>query len=56
MIEGDSDDERKTRVHLILGSRKTLMSTLPRECWNFRVYHWTAEQNSFQRLARRILC
>ena len=32
MIEGDSDDERKTRVHLILGSRKTLMSTMPREC------------------------
>ena len=56
MIEVDSDDERKTRVHLILGSRKTLMSTMPRECWNCRVYHWTAEQNSFKRLARRILC
>ena len=56
MIEGDSDDERKTRVHLILGSRKTLMSTMPRECWNCRVYHWTAEQNSFKRLARRIRC
>ena len=56
MIEGDSDDERKTHVHLILGSRKTMMSTKPRECWNCRVYHWTAEQNSFKRLARRILC
>ena len=25
LIEGDSDDERKTRVHLTYGSRKTLM-------------------------------
>ena len=56
MIESDSDDERKTRVHLILGSRKNLMSTTPRECWNCRVCHSTAEQNSFKRLARRILC
>ena len=39
MIEGDSDDERKTRVHLILGSRETLMSTMPRDCWNPRVFH-----------------
>ena len=46
----------KTRVHLILGSRKTLMSTMPRECWNCRVCQWAAEQNSFKRLARRILC
>ena len=29
MIEGDSDDERKTRVPLIAGSSKTLMSTMP---------------------------
>ena len=27
MIEGYSDDERKTRVHLISGSCETLMST-----------------------------
>ena len=31
MIEGDSDDERKTRAHLISASRKTLMSTMPRD-------------------------
>ena len=31
MIEGDSDDKRKTRFHLILGSRKTLLSTMPRD-------------------------
>ena len=30
-IEGDSDDVRKTRVRLILGKRKTLMSTMPRD-------------------------
>ena len=30
VVEGDSDDERKTRVHLTFGSRKTLMSTVPR--------------------------
>ena len=28
MIGGHSDDERKTRVHLMSGSRKTLMSTV----------------------------
>ena len=56
MIEGDSDDERKTRVHLVLGSRKALMPTMPRECSNCRVYQWTAEQNPFKRLERRILC
>ena len=39
MIEGDSDDESKTRVHLTSGSRETLMSTMPRDCWNCRVYH-----------------
>ena len=31
MIEGESDDERKTRVRVISGSHKTLMSTVPRE-------------------------
>ena len=31
MIEGDSDDEHKT-----------LMTTVPRDCWNCREYHWTA--------------
>ena len=31
MIEGDSDDKSKTRFHLILGSRKTLLSTMPRD-------------------------
>ena len=56
MIEGYSDDERKTRVHLTLGSRKILTSTMARDCWNCRVYHWTTVQNSFKRLARRILC
>ena len=56
MIGGVSDDERKTRVHLILRNRETLMSTMPRDCWNSRVYHWTAVQNSFKRFARRILC
>ena len=56
MIEVDSDDARKTRVHLILGSRKTLMSTVPRDCWNCRVHHWTAVQNLFKRLERRVLC
>ena len=56
MIEGGSDFERETRVHSILGSRKTLMSTVPRDCWNCRVDHWTAVQNSFKLLARRILC
>ena len=48
MIEGDSDDERKTRAHLTLGSHRTLMSTVPRDCWNCREYHWTAMQNSFK--------
>ena len=28
MIEGDTDGVRKTRVHMILGSRETLMSTI----------------------------
>ena len=46
-IEGDFDDERKTR--------KTLMSTMPHDCWNCRVYHWTAVQNLFKRLERRIV-
>ena len=32
MFESDSDDERKTRVHWTFGSRKTLMSTVPRDC------------------------
>ena len=31
MIEGDPHDERKTRVRLILGSSKALMSTVPRD-------------------------
>ena len=31
MIDGDSDDERMTRAHLISGNRKTLMSTMPRD-------------------------
>ena len=48
MVEGDSDDERKTRVHLSFGRRKTLMSTVPRDCWNCRVFHSTAVQNSFK--------
>ena len=56
MIEGDSDDERKTRVHLILVSREAPMFTTPRDFWNPRVYHWTAVQNSFKLPARRILC
>ena len=30
MVEGGSDDEHKTLVHLTFGSRKTLMSTVPR--------------------------
>ena len=37
MIEGDTDGVRKASVHMILGSRETLMSTMPRECWNCRV-------------------
>ena len=41
MIEGDSDDERKT---VILGRRKTLMSTMPRDV------------GIVKRLERRILC
>ena len=32
MVEGDSDDERKTRVHLTFGSRKTLVSMVLRDC------------------------
>ena len=48
MIEGDCDDERKTRVHFILGSRKSLMSTMPRECWNCRVYHWIGRTELIQ--------
>ena len=38
--------ECKTRVHLTFGSRKSLMSTVPRDCWNCRVFHSTAVQNS----------
>ena len=34
MIEGDSGDERKTRVYWIPGNRKTLMSTMPRDVGN----------------------
>ena len=44
MIEDDTDDERKTRVHLISGSRKTLIPTM-RNC---RVHHWTAVRNLFK--------
>ena len=37
----DSNDERKTRVDLTFGSRNTLMSKVPRDCWNCRVFHST---------------
>ena len=47
VIEGDSDDERKTHVHLFLGSRVALIAAMPRDCWNCRACHWTAVQNSF---------
>ena len=56
MVEGDFDNERKTRVHLTFGSRKTLMPTVPLDFWNCRVFHSTAVQNSFECLERLILC
>ena len=56
MVEGDSDAEREARGHLTFGSRKTLTSKVPRDCWNCRVFHSTAVQNSFKRLERFILC
>ena len=40
MIEGDSYDERKRRVYLVLGNQQNSDVDSASRCWNCRVYHW----------------